>query len=62
MGLTVEEIHYILGLISASFPGRIVGYSDDPLVGKLQAKLSMMLEAKARVAAAEKRNKENEGP
>lgn len=50
MSLTADEIRYILNLIAATLPGGF-GYSSDPEVGKLQAKLSMLLEAKMRVAA-----------
>lgn len=52
--LTIEEIRYLLALLSQDvvlgptkeFPFTItrqsVGYSDDPIRGKLQAKLSIM--------------------
>jgi hypothetical protein len=61
--LSVEEIRHLLGLLgqetvvepSKTFPFRVTraqpGYSDDPLVGPLQAKLSIMLEAAQRGAA-----------
>lgn len=55
--LNVEEIRLILRLLAETtvveptpkFPFRIVersqlGYSDDPMIGALQAKLSIMLE------------------
>lgn len=47
--LTVKEIAYILDLIAATLPGGF-GYSKDPEVAALQAKLSIMLEARVRVA------------
>ena len=49
MNLTIEEIDYLLALIAGTLPGS-GGYSPDPKVSALQAKLSVMLEAKRRVA------------
>ncbi len=46
--LEEHEIKYVLGLIADTLPGKL-GYSDDPTVGALQAKLSIMLEAKLRI-------------
>lgn len=61
--LNVEEIHLLLKLLAEptvvkptpEFPFRIVGqsrsgYSDDPMIGGLQAKLSIMLEVAHRSA------------
>ena len=48
MFLTIEEILFLLDLISEKHGS---GYSGEPEVGKLQAKLSIMLEAKQRVKA-----------
>lgn len=47
--LTVKEIAYLLDLIAATLPGGF-GYSKDPEVAQLQAKLSIMLEARTRIA------------
>jgi len=51
MLLTIEEIRLILEKLGNTYSG--IGYSPDPEVGRLQAKLSIMLEAKVRVAASE---------
>jgi predicted DNA-binding transcriptional regulator YafY len=49
MLLTIEEIEILLQALAAAHGP---GYASDPAVAKLQAKLSMMLEAKRRVADA----------
>ena len=45
--LTVKELAYLLDLIAKTLPGGF-GYSSDPEIAALQAKLSIMLEAKTR--------------
>jgi len=47
--LTVEEIRTILAALAKAHCKDGRGYSDDPVVGKLQAKLSIMLEVAARM-------------
>lgn len=42
--LTEDDLRYLLALIAKTLPGE-VGYSDNPKVARLQAKLSVMLEA-----------------
>ncbi|NIN00499.1 MAG: hypothetical protein GTO24_21175 [candidate division Zixibacteria bacterium] len=45
--ITAEEYRIILEALSDKYPGH--GYADDPKIARLQAKLSMMLEAAVRV-------------
>lgn len=46
--LTTEEILFILELLQEKYG---FGYSEDPKIGQLQAKLSIMLEAASRRVA-----------
>lgn len=48
MNLTADEIRCILDLLAEKYG---LGYSNEPMIGQLQAKLSMLLEAKTRIAA-----------
>lgn len=50
--LNAEEILLFLDLLREKYCNGQPGYSDDPKIGKLQAKLSIMLEVKSRARPA----------
>lgn len=51
MILEADEIMYLLNLIRETLPDKF-GYSKDPMVARIQGKLSIMLEVKHRVGSS----------